>query len=86
MERTLSRIDRAFVNRKWIDRWLEAKVEFYRWMVGDHASMNIVFSSIPKDAGPFKIYNSWLGKPEFLNLAKRGIANPICGNSLFKLQ
>lgn len=45
------------------------RVEFYRGMVGDNAFMNIAFSSIQTGTRTFKIYNSWLGKPEFMKLA-----------------
>lgn len=74
------------MNKEWIDKWSEARVEFYRGMVGDHASMGIVFSSIQMGTRLFEIYNSWLGKSEFIELAKQGIATSICGNSLFRLQ
>lgn len=66
-----SRIDRAFTSQEWIGKWPDSSVEFYRGLMGDHAYMSIRFSTIQRGTMPFKVYTSWLDKPEFLMLARK---------------
>lgn len=79
-------IDRAFDNQEWTEKWPNTRVGFFRRLMRDHASMTINFSTIQKGTRPFKVYNSWLNKPDFLSLDMQGISTPFCGHSLFGLQ
>lgn len=55
-----SKIDRAFVNQTWIDKWSNTKYRLYRRGTSDHTLLIVEIRKIKDQTKPFRFTNSWL--------------------------
>lgn len=48
--------------------------------------MIVTFTQTEKGRKPFRLFNSWLDDPEFVDMARTGLSTQSRGTDLFKLQ
>lgn len=65
-----SRIDRAIINEKWGERWLNSSLRGLKRSVSDHCP--IVLETKEEDWGPkpFRFINAWLSHSQFMEVVK----------------
>lgn len=64
-----SRLDRAFINMHWMEKWPASRLEFFSGR-SDHKGMLVKISQVEKGRQPFRVFNSWLEDPEIIAIAK----------------
>lgn len=65
--------------------WPATRHEYFNG-TSDHKMMMVTISQVEKGRKPFRLFNSWLEDPEFINMAKQGLSKKIRGTGLFKIQ
>lgn len=67
-----SKIDRAFTNQRWVDLWPGARLEF-QCRTCDHKAMIVTISQAEKTK-LFRLFNSWLEDPSYIELVRTGLS------------
>lgn len=63
--------------------WPNARIEFFSG-IKDNKGIAITLFQAERGAKPFRIYNSWLEDPQFIEIAKTGHSKQTNGNGLFR--
>lgn len=85
--RTFTLIDHAFSNSKSFSYWLAMYCHMPPLILSDHSPILLHLTELDmKGKASFKIFNSWVHKPDFLELVKGGWERPPFGNTLVILQ
>ncbi|XP_069144431.1 uncharacterized protein [Solanum lycopersicum] len=70
--RVLSRIDRAFGNDEWMDKWAHVILEYGNPGVSDHSTMQLVLHQSNQHVrASFKFFNIWIEHESFLGLVEQ---------------
>ena len=70
--RVLSRIDRAFGNDEWMDKWGHVILEYGNPGVSDHSTMQLVLHQSNQHVrASFKFFNIWVEHESFLGLVEK---------------
>ena len=69
--RISSKIDRAFGNDEWMDKWGHVIVEYGNPSISDHSSMVLTLQKIQQHGkGSFKFFNVWTEHESFMKLVE----------------
>ncbi|XP_021994938.1 uncharacterized protein LOC110891539 [Helianthus annuus] len=66
----MSKIDRIFVNQKYVDRWSDSCFSALPRYLSDHSPIMLKSASLDYGPTPFRFYNSWLDVPDFDKVVK----------------
>ncbi|XXG88202.1 hypothetical protein AAC387_Pa12g0446 [Persea americana] len=82
-----ARLDRAFTNSPWLDRFVDPMITHLPRMSSDHSSLLLShrIRSLPKNT-PFKFEEMWLSHNSFKSLVEQSWSIPISGNPQFIAQ
>ena len=70
--RSSSRIDRAFGNDTWMDKWGHVTLEYGNPGVSDHISMQLLLhQNYQQVRASFKFFNKWIEHKSFLELVEK---------------
>eukprot|EP00268_Persea_americana_P034025 TRINITY_DN33662_c0_g2_i1.p1 TRINITY_DN33662_c0_g2~~TRINITY_DN33662_c0_g2_i1.p1 ORF type:complete len:402 (-),score=60.83 TRINITY_DN33662_c0_g2_i1:2739-3944(-) len=81
-----ARLDRAFTNSTWLDRFGDLMITHLPRLSSDHSPLILShrIRSIPKNM-PFKFEEMWLSHNSFKSLVEQSWSIPVSGNPLFIL-
>ncbi|XP_015075531.1 uncharacterized protein LOC107019625 [Solanum pennellii] len=83
-DRISSRIDRAFGNDEWMDKWGHVNVEYGNPSISDHSSMMILLQKTQQHGKfSFKFFNVWTEHEAFMEMVE-AIWKKDYGNSIMK--
>nr|XP_025884622.1 uncharacterized protein LOC112940607 [Solanum lycopersicum] len=69
--RIASRIDRAFGNDEWMDKWGHVRVYYGNPSISDHSSMVLMLQqTLQHGKGSFKFFNVWTEHESFMKLVE----------------
>lgn len=63
-----SRIDRALVNERWLEKWSETGLRGLPRSVSDHCAIVLHTNTVDWGPKPFRFINAWMSHPSFLEL------------------
>ncbi|XP_069143402.1 uncharacterized protein [Solanum lycopersicum] len=70
-DRISSRIDRAFGNDEWMDKWGNVNVDYGNPSISDHSSMMIILQKTQQHGkGSFKFFNVWTEHESFMEMVE----------------
>ncbi|PSS19303.1 Endonuclease, partial [Actinidia chinensis var. chinensis] len=85
--KTWCKLDRAMINRSWIQRGFSAQANFdLPGILSDHSPCTIsILGDNDRGACPFKFFNMWTRHENFLELVNNSWGENIRGSAMFKL-
>lgn len=66
-----SRLDRALVNDKWLERWPDSYLRGLPRSISDHCAIVLYSKHMEWGPKPFRFVNAWLSHPEFLGIVEK---------------
>ncbi|CAI9090377.1 OLC1v1025140C1 [Oldenlandia corymbosa var. corymbosa] len=85
-KRIMSRLDRALVNKKWMDVFTDAVTWVKPAGLSDHSPLIITWGNAPKiKQKPFRFFNMWITHPEYEELIQEGWSAMVKGTKQHQL-